>query len=64
MTYCIARGTLLNVMWQLGQGRGLEEKGNMYICMAESLCCSPKTIAALLTDHIPIQIRKFKRKKE
>ena len=51
-------------MWQLGQEGGLEENGNMYICMAESLCCSLETIAALLMDYIPIQNRKFKRKKE
>jgi len=31
-----------------------------YICMAESLCCSPETITTLLIDYTPIQNKKFK----
>ena len=29
-----------------------------YICMAESLCCSPETITVLLIGYIPIQNRR------
>ena len=53
------QGILLNVMWQLGQEGGLEENGNVYICMAESLCCSLETIAALLMDYIPNRSRRY-----
>ena len=34
------------------------------ICMAESLCCSPETITALLIGYTPIQNKKLKKKKE
>ena len=30
-TYCIAQGTLLNVMWQLGWEGSLRENGYMYM---------------------------------
>ena len=30
-TYCIAQGTLLNVMWQTGWEAGLGESGYMYM---------------------------------
>ena len=33
------------------------------VCMAESLCCSPETITALLVSCIPIQNKKFKKRK-
>ena len=43
-TYCIAHGTLLNVMCQPGWEENLGESGYMTcICMAESLCCPPET---------------------
>ena len=29
-------------------------------CMAESLCCTPEAISALLVDYIPIQNKKLK----
>ena len=32
--------------------------------MAESLCCSPETIRALLIGYTSIQNKKFKRKKK
>ena len=30
------------------------------ICMAESLCCAPEAISALLVDYGPIQNKKLK----
>ena len=30
------------------------------ICMAESLCCVPEAISALLVDYTPIQDKKLK----
>ena len=30
-SYCVAQGTLLNVMWQLGWDRGLGDNGYMYM---------------------------------
>ena len=30
-TYCVAQGTLLNVIWKPGQEGSLEEKGYMYL---------------------------------
>ena len=38
--YCIARGTLPSVMWQPEWEGSLGENG-YFICMAESLHCSP-----------------------
>ena len=35
--YCIAQGTLFNVMWQAGWEGSLGENGYVYIYMAESL---------------------------
>ena len=31
----------------------------VYICIAESLCCSPKTITTLLISYSPIQNKTF-----
>ena len=36
-------------------GRGIWGRINTSICMAESLCCSPETITALLIGSTPIQ---------
>ena len=38
--------------------------GRIYrcICMDESLCCSPETIATLLIDYTPVQNKKLKKK--
>ena len=30
-TYCVAQGTLLNVIWKPGRKRSLEENGYMYL---------------------------------
>ena len=32
-----------------------------FMCVAESLCCSPETITALLISYTPIQNKKFKK---
>ena len=34
-------------------GKGVWERVDSYICMAESLCCLPETITALLISYIP-----------
>ena len=52
-TYCIAQGTLLNVMWQL-DGKGVWKRMDTCICMAESLCCPPETITTSLIGYTPI----------
>ena len=36
-------------------GRGVWGRMDTCICMAESLCCAPKTITTLLIGYIPIQ---------
>ena len=61
MTYYIARGTLLSVMWQPGQEGNLGENERMYVYvyMAESLC-SAETITTLFIGYIPIQNKKLK----
>ena len=32
-----------------------------YLCMAESLCCSPKAVTTLLTGYTPVQNKKLKK---
>ena len=61
--YCIAQGILLNVIWQPGWEGSLEEKGYIYICMAEFLCCLLETTTTLLIGYTPIKSKKFKKKK-
>ena len=66
MTYHIAHGTLLSVMWQPGwEGRVW---GRLDACtgMAESLRCSPETITMLLGNQaIPqYKIIFFEKEKE
>ena len=34
------------------------------ICMAESICCSPRTITTLLIGYTPIQNEKFNNQKK
>ena len=48
-----ARGALVSVMWQPG-GRGVGGEG-IHVCVAESLCCPPKTVITLLIGYTPIQ---------
>ena len=45
--YCIAQGTLLNVMWQPGWENSLGENGFMYM----SLHCPPETVTMLLIGY-------------
>ena len=58
-TYCIAQGTILDVIWQLGWV-GVWGRMDTYTCMAESLHCSPQTITTLLIGYTPIQNKKLK----
>ena len=44
-------------------GRGVWERRDTCVCMAESLCCSPETITALLIGYNPIQNKKVNFKK-
>jgi len=60
--YCIAQGILLNVIRQPGWEGSLEEKGDIYICMAESLCCLLETTTMLLIGYTSIKSKKFKKK--
>ena len=43
-------------------GRGFVGRMDTCICMAESLCCPPEIITALLIGYAPIQNKKFKNK--
>ena len=47
-----AHAALFNVMWQ----PGLEVRMDTRTCMAESLCCSPATITALLICYFPVWV--------
>ena len=42
-------------------GRGLWERMDSCICMAESFCCLPVTITTLLIDYTPTQNKVFKK---
>ena len=61
-TCCIARGTLLSVMWQF-EWEGVWGRMDTCICMAESLHCSPETITVLLITYTPIENKKCNLKK-
>ena len=52
-SYCVAQGTLFIVMWQPGW-EGVWGRMGTCICVAESLCCPPETITALLIGNTPI----------
>ena len=49
-SFYITQGTLLSVCGRL-DGRGFWWRIDTCICMAESLCCPPETITALLTGY-------------
>ena len=38
-TYCIPQGILLNALWW-PKWEGNPKRGNIHMCMANSLCCS------------------------
>ena len=42
--------------------RGVWERLDTYICMAESFCCPPAMITTLLISYTPIQNKKLKKK--
>ena len=42
---------------------GVLGRRDICVCMAESLCCSPKTITTLLISYAPIENKKLKKKK-
>ena len=67
----IANKDLLYSTWNSAQyyvaagwEEGLGKNGDMYICMAEALCCSPETITILLISYTLIQKKKFKKNKD
>ena len=43
-------------------GRGIWGRMDTWIYMAESLCCSPETLTAMLIGYMPIQSNKLKQK--
>ena len=47
-------------------GKGVAGRMDTYVCMAETLRCSPETSTSFLMDYTPIQNKKFKvtKKKE
>ena len=51
-TYSITQGTLLTVKWQPGWEESLGE--NSCIGVAESLHCSPETVATLVIVYVPV----------
>ena len=54
-TYCIANGTLLNVMYQPGLEGAVWGRMDTCICISEFLRCSPGTTTILLIGYTPIQ---------
>jgi len=50
-------------MWQ-PEWKGIWERMDTCICMAESLHCPPETVATLLISYTPIQNKKIFLKKE
>ena len=54
-TYCIANGTLLNVMYQPGTEGAVWGRMDTCICISEFLRCSPETTTILLIGYTPTQ---------
>ena len=50
----IAHGTLLNISGSR-DGRGVWERVDTYVCMAESFCVPPEIITALLVCYTAIK---------
>ena len=55
MIYCIAQGTLLNIMQQIEWKKNLK-RIDTFICITESPCCIFGTNTALQVNHTPIKI--------
>ena len=59
MIYCIANGTLFNIMCQPGWEQvGASGRKESYVCMAESSLCSLEIITTLLIRYTSIQQKK------
>ena len=51
-------------MWQT-RWEGAWGRMDIYVCVAESLCCIPETITALFDNcYTPIKNKKFEKKKK
>ena len=55
-TYCIAQGTLLNVMWEPGWETGLGENGYLCVCV----WLSPFTAHLKLSQHCYVESKTIK----
>ena len=60
MTYYIARGTLLSVMWQPGREGNL---GENYTCMYMYVWLSPFAVQLKLSQHCLLVISQYKIKR-
>ena len=56
-TYCVAQGTLLRPCGNLN-GKEIQSRGNIGICITDPLCCTAETNTALQSDYTPIRINK------
>ena len=54
---------LCSVLCASLDGKGVWERMDTRICLAESLGCSPETIPTLLIGYTPTQNKKFKKYK-
>ena len=52
-TYCIAQGTLLNIVQQ-PKWEKIWKRIDTCVCVTESLCCTPETNTTLLINYTPI----------
>ena len=61
-TYCVAHGTLPSVLWQPGW-EGVWGRKDTCVCMSEFHPCTPETVTTLLIDYMPIENKKFFKKR-
>ena len=54
-TYCIAQGTYSVLCGDLN-GKKIEKRGGICICIVDSLCCIVETDKKLLSNYMPIKI--------
>ena len=54
-TYCIAQGTLSNALWR-PKWEGNPKRGDVSICIADSLRCTVETNTTLQGNYTPIKI--------
>ena len=62
-TYYITQGTLLNALCDL-KGKEVQKGGDTWICVADSLCCTPETNTTLEGNYTQIKINFFKKKEK